>query len=276
MVKEAGRPAAQPRVRGRRRTSAPRRARPVDEEDLQQPGSEPTPEGLQPARRAAVELRLLGGVALVVENRTVAVPTASARVIAYIALSAPNPVDRTKLGGVLWPDGSESRAAANLRSTLWRTRGVCNELLEITSQNVRLQPHVWLDIDNPIDAWWRVDGAQPMPKMIPELLPGWYDDWVVDERERVRQGVLHDLEASARALLDVGAAATAIDMALQAATYEPLRETPQRLLVEAHLLEGNVVEALRCFRSYASRLDAELGIRPSDAFAALIGDATTR
>ena len=33
-----------------------------------------------------------------------------------------------------------------------------------------------------------------------DLLPGWYDDWVIFERERIRQWLLHALEGLSRRL----------------------------------------------------------------------------
>ena len=38
-----------------------------------------------------------------------------------------------------------------------------------------------------------------------ELLPGWYDDWVIFERERIRQQLLHALEILSRRLVSRGA-----------------------------------------------------------------------
>jgi DNA-binding SARP family transcriptional activator len=53
---------------------------------------------------------------------------------------------------------------------------------------------------------------------------------------------------------------------------EPLRESAQRALIEAHLAEGNLCEALRSFATYASLLDRELSVAPpQDLTAALAG-----
>src|SRR5690242_21218853 len=47
-----------------------------------------------------------------------------------------------------------------------------------------------------------------------DLLPGWYDDWVLMERERVRQRLLHALEALSGQLAQVGRCAEAVDAAM--------------------------------------------------------------
>lgn len=57
-----------------------------------------------------------------------------------------------------------------------------------------------------------------------ELLPGWHDDWVLPQREMLRQLRLHTIEAVARYRLSEGNHALAIEAALAAAALEPLRE----------------------------------------------------
>jgi len=52
---------------------------------------------------------------------------------------------------------------------------------------------------------------------------------------------------------------------------EPLRESAHRLVVEAHLADGNVCEAIRQYRLYARLLDRHLGLEPSPRMSALVG-----
>jgi hypothetical protein len=68
-------------------------------------------------------LLLLGGFMLVSRGHVVDLQPAAQRVIAYTALRQ-GPVARSVIAGTIWPDVTESRAAANLRSTLWRLRGI--------------------------------------------------------------------------------------------------------------------------------------------------------
>jgi DNA-binding SARP family transcriptional activator len=106
-----------------------------------------------------------------------------------------------------------------------------------------------------------------------ELLPGWYDDWTTLERERLRQRVLHALEALSREFRRRGRHAEAVEAALAAVNSEPLRESAQRVLVEAHLGECNWVEAERAFISYRDFLEKELGVSPSRDLNALVYDS---
>src|SRR4029079_6557423 len=98
-------------------------------------------------------------------------------------------------------------------------------------------------------------------------LPGWYDDWAILERERLRQRVLHALEALSPRLGELGRYTDAGDAAIGAIAAEPLRESAQRALIEAHLSEGNWVEAHRGFVNYRDMLRRELGVSPSHELA---------
>ena len=57
--------------------------------------------------------------------------------------------------------------------------------------------------------------------------------------------MLHALEALSRALTIMGRYGEAVEAALTAIVAEPLRESAQRALLEAHLAESNLIEARR-------------------------------
>ena len=78
-----------------------------------------------------------------------------------------------------------------------------------------------------------------------DLLPGLYEDWAIMDRERIRQRMLHALEMLSRELSKAGRYADAIDAALTAISADPLRESAQRALIEAHAAEANWGEARR-------------------------------
>lgn len=95
-----------------------------------------------------------------------------------------------------------------------------------------------------------------------ELLPGWYDEWVLLERERLRNQQLHALEELSARLSGAGRHTSAVDAALAALAADPLRETAHRALIEAHLAEGNQGEAIRRWRSYRSLIRDRLRLDP--------------
>ena len=103
-----------------------------------------------------------------------------------------------------------------------------------------------------------------------DLLPDWYEDWVLLERERLRQVRLHGLEALCLRLANLGRHVAAIEAGLAAISADPLRESAQRALISAHLLEGNVSEAVRQYDVFVALLDEAFGIVPTEALRALV------
>ncbi len=98
-----------------------------------------------------------------------------------------------------------------------------------------------------------------------ELLPGWYDDWVLLERERIRQVLLHATDRATEDSLARGEPETALIVAMAAVAVDPLRESAHRLVVRAHLAEGNVGEARRHVADACQLMIDELGVPPSAA-----------
>jgi DNA-binding SARP family transcriptional activator len=109
-----------------------------------------------------------------------------------------------------------------------------------------------------------------------DLLPDWYDDWVVYERERLRQLRLHALELRCGELSRQGRYAEATDAGLAAVAGDPLRETAQRALIAAYLAEGNPSDALRQYDLYRRTLAETLGLTPSPCMHALVASVHER
>jgi DNA-binding SARP family transcriptional activator len=228
--------------------------------------------GAGPAPR--VSLQLLGGFRLLHDDVPLVVPRGLQRVIALIGLRPA--ATRSHLAGLLWPETSEERALSSLRTALWRLRqDPCCPLLT-DGDTVRLDPTVHLDTDELVDVAARVrDGEVPDAVRVAgrhDLLPGWYDDWVLLERERLRQLRLHMLEQLAGNHLAAGRHGEALEAALEAMAAEPLRETPHRLVVRIHLAEGNAFEAVHAFYVYRDLLLRELRLEPSPAMCALLDE----
>jgi len=222
-------------------------------------------------------LTLLDGFELRRSDEPVPLPLACQRVIAFLALRG-RPLTRLHVAGTLWLDVREARSCGNLRSALWRIRQRGVPLVDASTTHIRLSRDVSVDIDLLVASTHRVLGTEAICEAelaeacTPgELLPDWYDEWLKPERERLRQLRLHALEAGAERLLESGRAPDAIDALLVALRDDPLRESLHRLLIRAHLVEGNATEAIRCYRAYRGRLSTTLGIPPSARMDAVVG-----
>jgi DNA-binding SARP family transcriptional activator len=221
---------------------------------------------------------LLGGPYLVVDGHRSGVPEGCQRLLAFLAMNGGR-VLRRRAAGLLWPEVEEERAAGNLRSALWRLRASGADVVKSDKSAVWLHPDADTDVDSVHDWAARLVGGRPLPDdlhtvwwhpEVVDLLPGWYDEWIVFARERLRQQVLHALECLSALLVREGRYADGIEAALLAVEIEPLRESAQRRLIEAHLAEGNAAEAHRALRTYGGLLRRDLGIRPSAGLVALV------
>jgi DNA-binding SARP family transcriptional activator len=229
-------------------------------------------------------VHLFGGPYVSVDADRISVPEGSKRLLAFVALRRGR-VERRHVAGTLWPIGDDGRAAGNLRSALWRLRGAGIDVLGCDKWSLSLLERVRVDVHQ-LKGWAdRVITGRPEADDLRrahlevdalDLLPGWYDDWAILERERLRQRVLHALEAQSRILSAQGRHADAVDAALSAIRAEPLRESAQRTLIEAYLAEDNWVEAQRTLAGYRELLHRELGVSPSAELGQLVQYAARR
>jgi DNA-binding SARP family transcriptional activator len=228
-------------------------------------------------------LYLLGGFALHADGVEVDLPTSAQRLLAFLALRD-RPLMRAAVAGVLWNETTDERSCASLRSSLWRLRRSGFDLIEAGRNDLRLSPHVEVDVHRMTDITHDLLNERAVSARIDidegelagDLLPDWYDDWVLIERERIRQLRLRALEALALRRLEAGRYGAAAGAALAAVSIEPLRESAQRALIRVHIAEGNVGEALRQYRLYRDLLYEEMGLSPSEQLESLIEPITQR
>lgn len=225
-------------------------------------------------------LTLLRGFELVSDGVRVALPMSAQRVAAFLALHD-RPVLRSYVAGSLWLDTTEGRAHANLRSALWRLHRCSRDLVVAQGQQLCLGSNVDVDLRE-VEALARRtirEGEAVLleptaTRLIDDLLPDWYDDWVLIEREQFRQLRLRALDVLCERLTDAGRLGDALQVGLYALAGEPLRESAHRAVIRVHLADGNAGEAIRQYR-LCRRLLAELGVRPSRQIEELLRGVTT-
>jgi DNA-binding SARP family transcriptional activator len=187
------------------------------------------------------------------------------------------------LAGILWPVRTEARAATNLRAATSRIDQTAPGLLVHDRHDVALNTNLGLDVRDFVDYVWRLSGRRQchavschevttrLPLLLHgDLLPGWYDDWVIYERTRLQQLRIQALELTASWMLKQGDSAAALVAASAAVAIEPLRESAQRMLIRIHIHDGNYEAALRDYHDFHSQILRELGIAPTDQMRALV------
>jgi len=225
----------------------------------------------------AASVTLLGTWRATVAGAEVTVPAACQRIVALLGLSGR--LSRPYLAGTLWGDLDDVRALRRLRSTLWRLPAAARPLIEVTDTALRLAPGVDVDVAR-VTAMAHAlteGGREVAPDEAlallsgPDLLVGWYDDWVVPEQERINQLRVHALEALADRLTAGRHFGAAIEAGFAAIRADPLRESAHRIVIRAHLAEGNPASALRQYDRYRRLLHSQLGLdHPSPDMVALV------
>ena len=223
---------------------------------------------------------LLGSFRLLHAGHVVRMSPGAERLLAFVALHS-QPVARLVVAGTLWSEVSERRAYATLRSSLSRLDPAARRALSVDPVAVRLAEEVAVDLQDARALAYRLLAPAPTPSeddlspaavtaLSRDLLPGWYEDWVLLESEDWRQLRLHALEALADRLTAAGRFGEAALAARGAIRADPLRESARACLIRAHLAEGNRCEALRQFERFSQILKAELGLTPTPQLRKLV------
>src|SRR4051794_8625958 len=196
------------------------------------------------ATTTELAVRLLGELDLRL-GETSLPPLESGRaesLLAYLLLHRDAPQPRQRLAFLLWPDSTEPQARTNLRKVLHNLRHAlpdAERFLEVTARTLRWRPDAPLRLDVAAfeDALVRArdDDLDALREAVDaytgDLLEGSYDEWLLDERERLRQCHLDALDRLARRLAERGDAARAIVYAERLVRHDPLREPPHPLLL---------------------------------------------
>ncbi|MDQ6796524.1 MAG: SARP family transcriptional regulator, partial [Actinomycetota bacterium] len=189
-----------------------------------------------------MEIALLGTFGLRVGGQAVdGLAEGSQRLLVFLALRD-RPVDRVAIAGAMWPQVTEQKSRASLRSALSRLDTTTHQAIMETSAGMSLAGSVAVDFRDSqalAKRLLRPDsppaesdlGPVALAALSDELLPDWYDEWVLTEAEDWRQLRLNALEAMARLLTAGGRLPGAAGAARAAMKVEPLRESAHASLI---------------------------------------------
>jgi class 3 adenylate cyclase len=192
---------------------------------------------------------------------------------AYLTLTAGTPHRREKLAGLFWPDTSDDAARKYLRQELWRIRKA------LTAQQNDAEQYLLADeftiVFNRSAEYW-LDVAQLERPDLDlesltsnlilyqgELLPGFYENWIVLERERIQS----IFDSKMGQLLDSLVASnrwTALQE--QAERWLTLSNSPEpafRALMLAYGARGDMVKVSSVYQRCISELKELYGLEPS-------------
>jgi DNA-binding SARP family transcriptional activator len=225
-------------------------------------------------------IRLFGAVDLRYGDRSL-LPLTSARaesLLAYLVLHREAPQARQRLAFLFWPDSTETQARTNLRHALHDLRRALpdpDRFLDVTPRTLRwrVEAPYWLDVAAFAETLARADaqtedqGLAALTDAVEiyrgDLLDGFYDDWVLAEREHLRTRYLVALERLITLLCERGDHARAIAYAERFLHHDPLNEAAYRHLMRLHHASGQQARALQIYHRCSATLERELGIAPS-------------
>ncbi len=217
-----------------------------------------------------------------VDDVTGEVRTRSTRtlaLIAYLALHPGAPQPRTRIAETFWPDSEQQQALTNLRRELLELRRLLDDdgSLVVTSTDL-----TWtgagacrVDLSEHLAGRERAGGStssngdallahgeQALTDYGGDLLPGLYDDWVLEQRAALVDAA-RDLCARVAA---AAAAAQRWDLAVRVArrriALDPLDETAYRELMRLQAAHGDRAGALSTYHRCAAVLEEQLGVAP--------------
>ena len=215
--------------------------------------------------------------------------------LAWLVLNRRKTHAREALAGLFWGEQREDRARSCLSTALWRLRQALEPdgippgaylISEPAVVGFNWESDHWLDVAAfeegvaPIRTggwaaksgpdWSRAEEA--VGHYTGDLLEGFYDDWALRERERLRLLYLDSLGRLLRHHSDTGAVDDALKCGQQILTIDPLREDIHRELIRLHMRNGHRALALQQYERCRAALDDELGVAPMQETRALCAD----
>jgi DNA-binding SARP family transcriptional activator len=214
-----------------------------------------------------LKINLLGQFELCLDGDPIEVSSRPARtLLVYLILTRGMKHPREKLAGLLWPESSEQNARKNLRQALWRLRkAIGDQYLLIDPQNLAFDggTEVWLDIDV-LEHQDEVDGMPSASVYEGELLPGFYEDWVLLERDRMEALFDRRMRETIHAYV---AAERWMDVLVWAERWIAHGRAPEpayRALMQAHAALGEITQVDAIYRRCKESLQQDLGVDPSE------------
>jgi DNA-binding SARP family transcriptional activator/ATP/maltotriose-dependent transcriptional regulator MalT len=227
-------------------------------------------------------VQLLGGFNVLYDGQEVKAFRTERLILlmSYLLLNSEKPIPRKQLAFTFWADTTEEQSRTNLRNLFHHLRKAFPEidtLLDIEGQTIQWKNAASVDLDiqqfkasltnakSVKDDSSRIQHLkQAVDVYRGELLPGYYEDWILSHREELHQAYLTALGQLAKLLEDSRQYEEAIEISSRLIRSEPLNEDAYQLAMRLHALNNDRAGALQAYHACVTVMRRELDIEPSD------------
>ena len=218
-----------------------------------------------------LDVRLFGEFKVSLDSQPIEIPSRPMQsLLAYLILNAGTAYRREKLAGLLWPESDEKNARHNLRQTLWRLGKVIGKDFFLTDKvSVGFNPQVDYRLDVAVlqdkAAEWNTTDqlVRSVSVYTDVLLPGFYEDWVLLEQERL-QAIYEDrMQMLLDRLIHEGRWRETREWAERWIAQGHVPEAAYRALMVAHAGLGDQAGVTAVYQRCVEALDEEIGVEPS-------------
>jgi DNA-binding SARP family transcriptional activator len=204
----------------------------------------------------------------------------SVALVAFLVAHAGSPQARQRIAGLFWPDSGEAQALTNLRRELHHLRGVLGRepSLIVTSTDLCWCDTATCRVDLRIfgierdaalaaaaindDEGALVHAARAVAEYQGDLLPGVYDDWLLEVRSDLERKCVDMCDLVCATRTRTGDLTGAVDAARRRIQLQPLEEAGHRTLMQLQADLGDRAGAVSTYHRCASVLERELGVIP--------------
>jgi predicted ATPase/DNA-binding SARP family transcriptional activator len=223
-----------------------------------------------------LKIYLLGQFKLQANDTPIELPSRPAQsLLAYLALNSGVTHRREKLASLLWPEATDTNARSYLRQALWRLRKTLDSG-SLTWEDYLKISDICITFDDLADYWLDAGylletvKARPVEEIIAgvrlyqgELLSGFYDEWVVVERDRIQAAYHQQMNRLMECLLQTSQWDEAVIWGEQWIRLGYSPEPAFRALMRAYAGLGDQGMVSATYQRCIDSLDRELGLGPT-------------
>ncbi len=202
--------------------------------------------------------------------------------LAYLAYHLGNPISRELLLGQFWESAEWEQARNSLRVALASLRKQL-ELAEVSPNTILSADRysvclnkiaVTTDVAEFIEAMEEAQSGESVTESLPaylraiqlyqgELLPGWYEEWVVPERSRLLEMYITALQTLVQHYSTEKQYEQAVTYSARIIQVDSLRESAYRNLMRLYAVTGRPANALYTYQQLEEVLREALNVAPS-------------